>query len=268
MRAAEFDGNAVLWALAGACQFHRIPFDSKLVLQQFPPPHTLESVREALAALGFRSGVADPGVDGLSELSGPGFLTVGNSEEGPLSFVLLLRCDGERILFAEPGSQEPREASLAEFAPRYAGQALSFAPEAKPVADPDVPDGPKEFGFAWFVPELLKHRAVWRDVLLASLAIQLVGLATPLFTQVVIDKVVVQAPFQPAAMSPLVLPFIGAEMLAVTIISMAAMAVTAMCMSWVAALITCSRKAMTGRDTGPGSTQTSASPISRRSTCA
>ena len=42
-----------------------------------------------------------------------------------------------------------------------------------------------------FIPELLKHKTIWRDVLLASLAIQLVGLATPLFTQVIIDKVVV-----------------------------------------------------------------------------
>ena len=49
----------------------------------------------------------------------------------------------------------------------------------------------KEFGFKWFIPELLKHKTIWRDVLLASLAIQLVGLATPLFTQVIIDKVVV-----------------------------------------------------------------------------
>jgi ABC-type bacteriocin/lantibiotic exporter with double-glycine peptidase domain len=37
----------------------------------------------------------------------------------------------------------------------------------------------KPFGFRWFVPELLKHRSIWRDVLLASLAIHLVGLATP-----------------------------------------------------------------------------------------
>ncbi|MBP6700778.1 MAG: peptidase domain-containing ABC transporter [Halioglobus sp.] len=47
------------------------------------------------------------------------------------------------------------------------------------------------FGFKWFLPELLKHKTIWRDVLIASLAIQLVGLATPLFTQVIIDKVVV-----------------------------------------------------------------------------
>lgn len=37
----------------------------------------------------------------------------------------------------------------------------------------------------------MKHKRIWRDVLLASLAIQLVGLITPLFTQVIIDKVIV-----------------------------------------------------------------------------
>lgn len=31
----------------------------------------------------------------------------------------------------------------------------------------------KTFGFSWFIPELLKHRTIWRDILLASLAIQL-----------------------------------------------------------------------------------------------
>ncbi len=49
----------------------------------------------------------------------------------------------------------------------------------------------KEFGFDWFIPELLKHKQIWRDVLLASLAIQLMALATPVFTQIVIDKVIV-----------------------------------------------------------------------------
>jgi subfamily B ATP-binding cassette protein HlyB/CyaB len=38
---------------------------------------------------------------------------------------------------------------------------------------------------------LLRHKRVWRDVLLASVSIQLVGLAAPLFTQVLIDKVIV-----------------------------------------------------------------------------
>ena len=49
----------------------------------------------------------------------------------------------------------------------------------------------KPFNFRWFVPELLRHKRVWRDVLLASLMLQIVTLTTPLFTQAIIDKVVV-----------------------------------------------------------------------------
>jgi ATP-binding cassette, subfamily B, bacterial HlyB/CyaB len=52
-------------------------------------------------------------------------------------------------------------------------------------------DEPQAFGFRWFIPALLRHRGIWRDVLLASLAIQVVGLSTPLFTQIVVDKIIV-----------------------------------------------------------------------------
>ena len=66
-----------------------------------------------------------------------------------------------------------------------------MAPESQPIADPDSAGTMRHFGFGWFVPELLKHKRVWRDVLLASLALQMIALATPLFTQAIIDKVVV-----------------------------------------------------------------------------
>src|SRR5688572_3706994 len=46
------------------------------------------------------------------------------------------------------------------------------------------------FGFRWFVPMFARHRSLWRDVLLASLAIQVIALTTPLLTQVTIDKVI------------------------------------------------------------------------------
>ena len=70
------------------------------------------------------------------------------------------------------------------------GRATQAANE--PGAQEDKPETQgREFGFGWFVPELLRHRIVWRDVLLASLSIQLMALATPLFTQAIIDKVIV-----------------------------------------------------------------------------
>jgi subfamily B ATP-binding cassette protein HlyB/CyaB len=202
MPGVRFDTNEVVWLLGAACQLHRIPFDPKLLLGQHPPPHSVESLREALTSLGFRAGVEAIALESLSMLSGPCFVTLrrpnprhscagGNDEPDETGLALLLRSDGERVLFIEPGQAEPTEVALAEFGQRYAGSVLRFALEAKPAKDPDASPQAAEFGFRWFVPELLKHKHIWRDILLASLAIQLVGLATPLFTQVVIDKVVV-----------------------------------------------------------------------------
>ena len=48
-----------------------------------------------------------------------------------------------------------------------------------------------KFGFRWFYTEILKYRRVIAEVLLGSFVIQLFGLVTPLFTQVILDKVVV-----------------------------------------------------------------------------
>ena len=46
----------------------------------------------------------------------------------------------------------------------------------------------KTFNLSWFLPAVLKHRKLLGEVLLASLTLQLLGLATPILTQVIIDK--------------------------------------------------------------------------------
>jgi ATP-binding cassette, subfamily B, bacterial HlyB/CyaB len=50
---------------------------------------------------------------------------------------------------------------------------------------------PGKFDVSWFVPALWRYKHLLRDVLLASFVLQLFALATPLFFQVVIDKVLV-----------------------------------------------------------------------------
>ncbi len=49
----------------------------------------------------------------------------------------------------------------------------------------------RKFDVAWFIPALVKYRKALRDVLAASFVIQLVALATPIFFQLVVDKVLV-----------------------------------------------------------------------------
>ncbi|MBW4441495.1 MAG: type I secretion system permease/ATPase [Plectolyngbya sp. WJT66-NPBG17] len=50
----------------------------------------------------------------------------------------------------------------------------------------------ERFNLTWFLPAVWKYRVLLGEVLFASFTLQLLGLATPLITQVVIDKVMVQ----------------------------------------------------------------------------
>lgn len=48
----------------------------------------------------------------------------------------------------------------------------------------------QKFGIRWFVPAIQKHKRVLIEVLIASLFVQIFGLANPLLTQLIIDKVI------------------------------------------------------------------------------
>ena len=50
----------------------------------------------------------------------------------------------------------------------------------------------EKFNLSWFLPAVWHYRKLLGEVLLASLTLQLLGLGTPIITQVIIDKVMVQ----------------------------------------------------------------------------
>ena len=111
----------------------------------------------------------------------------------PLTALLIVKASAEQLLYFRPGSQTPETLPIADAARVLAPELILVAKETTAGESDDIagftPET-KTFGFRWFFTELLKHKTIWRDVLLASLAIQLVGLTTPLITQVIIDKVV------------------------------------------------------------------------------
>src|SRR5690606_29149867 len=53
----------------------------------------------------------------------------------------------------------------------------------------------QKFDITWFIPSLVKYRKLFGEVLLASFFLQLFALVTPLFFQVVMDKVLVHRGF-------------------------------------------------------------------------
>ncbi|QJT08008.1 peptidase domain-containing ABC transporter [Oceanidesulfovibrio marinus] len=214
IRAEDF-----FWLLGSLCQLHRIPFDASLSAQSYPPPFTLDTLHEAAGDLGLKIGPCQ--LAGLDWRSVPlpiiAFLRTDieqsqtdeaqsndaadeqgddATEERPESAVpmLILKNDGQQILGFRAGSQTPETIPIEEAADRFQPQLIFVARETKDASQDDIDAEPEikeqKFGFRWFIPEILKYKSIWRDVLLASLAIQLVGLATPLFTQVIIDKVI------------------------------------------------------------------------------
>lgn len=69
------------------------------------------------------------------------------------------------------------------FTERWDGQVL-FVKRQHKLTDPNQP-----FGLRWFIPELLKQKAAFRDIFIAAVAMQILALASPMFFQLVIDKV-------------------------------------------------------------------------------
>jgi ATP-binding cassette subfamily B protein len=55
----------------------------------------------------------------------------------------------------------------------------------------NAPDANPEFGFRWFIPEIMKQKSAFRDIAIAAIAMHFLSLASPMFFQLVIDKVLV-----------------------------------------------------------------------------
>ena len=197
------------WLLGSLCQLHRIPFDPALIAQNYPPPHSEVTFTEAASALGFKVGHCDATGRKPYELTFPLVALLRDAHPGadkpptetaaaetqaatPAARpVLVVKADAGRVLYFRAQSTTGETVPTAEFAQRFEPVVLLVAHEAQAKApDDDLwARDTQKFGFRWFIPELLKHKTIWRDVMLASFVLQLVGLTTPLFTQVIIDKV-------------------------------------------------------------------------------
>ncbi|MDR1661441.1 MAG: hypothetical protein LBR95_03305, partial [Azoarcus sp.] len=207
-----FSTEDLVWAMGSFCALNRLPFDAELLIRRFPPPYTTDSLIHAARALGFRIQRLEKNAGKLASLKLPCLAIL--REEAPVPDgtgadtsaelpaptpppptarpAIVVQADDQQILLFLPGSSAPRTLPLSEFSASHTGTLFQLALASRPLKDPDnALNAQRRFGFRWFVPELLKHRRVWRDVLTASLIIQVLALGMPLFTQVIIDKVIV-----------------------------------------------------------------------------
>ncbi|MDB5942051.1 MAG: transporter related, partial [Ramlibacter sp.] len=192
---SAFPQADLLWALGSVSALHRTAFSAELIAREFPGEGSVAKLVHAARTLGFHIKTVRISAAGLARLPMP-VLVVLKGDASSDRLGLVTAADAQGAVLFEGGTNTPTPLELEELDLRLAGTAWILAPQVQAANDPDAQAGraagvARHFGFGWFGPELLRHRKVWRDVLLASLAIQLVALATPLFTQAIVDKVVV-----------------------------------------------------------------------------
>lgn len=95
------------------------------------------------------------------------------------------RAGEDKLLVQNPLAPRPELLAREEFLARWTGRLILISRRA-PLGDPA-----RRFGLGWFVGAIRKYRFALGEVLVASFFLQIFALLTPLFFQVVIDKVLV-----------------------------------------------------------------------------
>jgi len=169
-----------------------------MIGQYWGKRYSINSVRE-LAGVG-RSGASLKGLAKAAENLGfharpvRASLSRIEEQENPwiahwegIHYVVVYRIAGKRVLIADPGIGK-RWLSRAEFLDRWTGYALLVEPTTR-LQDLKAN---RKTSLLTFLAVLWPYRYTGMQIVAASLLIQLFGVVTPMFTQIILDQVVVQ----------------------------------------------------------------------------
>ncbi len=193
--AASWPGLSALCLLA---RLHHIGADPEHLAHQlgWPPSRRLGTDDLLLAAryIGLKARLIRTHAERLAISPLPALALLKCDGVQDARVVVLAQCDGHRVLCQDPTGAlqggRPVIEPLSVFVAQWAGSdgtgelilVTSRASLAGELA---------RFDFSWFIPSLVKYRKLFGEVLMVSLFLQLFALVSPLFFQVVMDKVLV-----------------------------------------------------------------------------
>lgn len=103
--------------------------------------------------------------------------------DGSYSVLLKVNPKDNKVLVYEPNAKAPSELTFEEL--------FNICGNNFIILSHKIFNAQIKFGFKWFFQEIMTYKLVIAEVLLGSFIVQLFGLITPLFTQVILDKVIV-----------------------------------------------------------------------------
>ena len=177
----QFDsGLACIVLLA---RLFELPADPKGLRHQFGrsgKPFDTTDILRAAKEIGLKAWLVE---SDLSRLKKTGLPCIAVSNEG--TYTILARMADDKVLIQHPDRKTPNVLPIQEFESGWSGKLILLTRRAR------LGDSLRKFDISWFVPAIIKYRRFLIEVLLASFFIQMFALITPLFFQVVIDKVLV-----------------------------------------------------------------------------
>lgn len=184
-----------LACLVMMARLHGVPVDADQLVHEAATSGQVFGVADLLMAskkMTLQAKSVKVAMDRLAKTPLPA-VAVGRDEEGLIEFFILARVDeqnGEiKALIQSPKVGRPEMLSLAELQARWTGELILLTSRASMASEL------AKFDFTWFVPAIVKYRKLLLEVLLVSFVLQFFALITPLFFQVVMDKVLVHRGF-------------------------------------------------------------------------
>jgi len=171
-----------LLAFEAAARINRVDVDIRAIVRQYgitgePTPEELLRIAKGC---GFRAKLKTLPLLKLAE-SYP-LPAIAVDKKGV--YLLILKVDNAagKLLLFNPAEKKTEEITIQEFEANN-DRFLIFGPRASATSS--------AFGFRWFLSEIILFKRIIGEVLLGSFVVQTFGLITPLFTQVILDKVLV-----------------------------------------------------------------------------
>jgi subfamily B ATP-binding cassette protein HlyB/CyaB len=179
-----------LACLVMMASYHGIAADEAALRHEFgDTPFACATIMLAAKCLGMSAKLVRQDLARFDRAPLPG---IGIDHDG--SFFLVGKFDpgagkGPRVLIQRP-NQPPELVAIDTLLRSWSGQLILLTSKANYVGEL------AKFDFTWFIPAIVKYRSLLGEVLLVSLVLQLIGLVTPMFFQVVMDKVLVNHAMQ------------------------------------------------------------------------
>ncbi|WP_432695231.1 type I secretion system permease/ATPase [Marinobacterium sp. YM272] len=181
-----------LYCLTTILRFHQMPAEPQQLHHQFAVPGQPLGCMEIIRAakkLGLKARRSSVPFQQLNNASPPAIAINRQGEFFIIARVSHAEKAEGKVLVMEAGIAQPKSLTESELAGVWAGELILVTRREGLIAQF------KEFDIRWFIPSLLKYRKLFGEVIIISFFLQLFALVTPLFFQVVMDKVLVHRGF-------------------------------------------------------------------------